>query len=71
MIKNNKLTILNGNTNKDKSGESTFMNRNGCSVIDYCLVSRPVVETDKLDFEIIESEQSCHFPIYLHLNRTY
>ena len=45
LIKHNQLTILNGRTLGDLSGQFTSIQRNGCSVIDYFAVSSTLRHT--------------------------
>lgn len=65
-INNNDLTIQNGNSQSDVDGELTFINRNGSSVIDLCLVSDSISNIIT-DFSVLTSSQSCHMPICLYL----
>jgi len=61
--------VMNGNSETDKTGHYTFSNKNGSSVIDLCLISKNL--TDNKTFEVLNNEESCHFPILLTLNRNY
>jgi hypothetical protein len=58
------LQVLNGSTYSDRCGEATYMNSNGCSVIDLCLVSRTKSDIFK-DFQVLNSLESDHFPVLL------
>lgn len=61
------LTVLNGTTASDSQGELTFVNQNGSSVIDICLVSRDIREKF-YDFKVLKNLESSHFPILLSLS---
>ncbi len=61
------LKILNGTTESDREGEVTFLNSNGTSVIDLCLVSRKESEKFK-NFEVLSSLESDHFPIVVTMS---
>jgi len=55
--------VINGNSPSDKEGELTFCNLNGSSLIDLCLASQNL--SDYTDLRVLESEESCHFPILI------
>jgi len=57
--------IINGYTGSDVEGEFTFCNTNGSSVIDLCIL--PSFMLKNVDFKVIESHESCHFPIQITL----
>jgi len=63
LTENTKYKILNGLAKSDPDGKYTFLNKNGCSVIDLCLVSNNI--EDKLDLEVLSSTGSSHFPLLL------
>lgn len=65
-LNNNNLIVLNGATESDSTGNFTFSNKNGCSVIDLCIVSENIHKY--LDFTVLESEGSSHFPILASIN---
>jgi hypothetical protein len=44
------------------NGEFTFVNKNGSSSIDLCLINNSF-QTDNLDFQVLDYESSCHFPM--------
>jgi retrotransposon-encoded endonuclease len=67
LVKQYNLIIMNGNSKKDKSGDFTFINRNGSSVIDVCLTNLNT-KLHKLNFSVGISDHSCHFPISLDIN---
>jgi hypothetical protein len=59
--------IVNGRYGKDAGkGEFTFLNENGCSTIDYFILSKKVIEIVS-DFEVLSHAESCHSPIYIEL----
>lgn len=66
IIQENNLSLLNGNGEHGTDGDFTFVNKNGSSVVDLCITSQSI--TDKKEFKVLSSEQSCHFPIMLKLN---
>jgi hypothetical protein len=52
LCQSHQMCILNGRTNGDSMGSYTYYGRNGCSTIDYCLVSEcliPCVEYFNVD----------------------
>jgi hypothetical protein len=61
------LSILNGCSQLDINGEFTFVNKNGSSSIHLCLINNSF-QTDNLDFQVLDYESSCHFPICLSVN---
>ena len=67
LVQNNQLTILNGRTLGDLSGNFTSIQWQGCSVIDYFAVSKHF--QDKILYLKIEdlTEYSDHKPLCLHL----
>ena len=59
--------IVNGRFGNDKGkGEFTFINANGCSTIDYFILSKKLIEYVK-NFEVLEHAYSSHLPICLEL----
>jgi exonuclease III len=55
--------IVNGRVGKCTGSDGfTFINQNGCSTIDYFIVSRNIFELIT-SFEIQSNTESCHFPI--------
>ena len=60
------LSFLNGATTSNSSGFVTFANKNGSSVIDYCLVSESLVSLVK-DFSVLSRVHLHDFPILLEL----
>jgi hypothetical protein len=69
LINIHNFSILNGCTKSDATGEFTFVNRNGSSCIDLCLIN--AVNNLDADFEVLGYEGSCHFPILFSLNHHY
>ena len=68
LIKNNQLTILNGRTLGDLTGNFTSIQKNGCSVIDYIAVSSNL-KCDIKYFKVLPfTEYSDHRPISTELN---
>ena len=60
-------TIVNGRFGKDaNNGHFTFINQNGCSVIDYFIVSNELISIIH-DFEILSYPDSTHLPVLLNL----
>jgi hypothetical protein len=57
------LIVLNGCTKSDQNGDLTFINKNGSSVIDLCIVSNSITAND-IDFRVLDDNGSCHFPIF-------
>jgi hypothetical protein len=55
--------VLNGASESDRHGNFTFMNKNGSSVIDLCIASQNLYE--HLDLEVLEAEESSHFPVLI------
>ncbi|UYV75898.1 hypothetical protein LAZ67_13001721 [Cordylochernes scorpioides] len=43
-LEDNLLVIINGRTKSDENGEYTYISERGCSVVDYCIVSHPLLE---------------------------
>lgn len=63
----NTLRIANGRLFKDQNvGDFTFVNHNGCSVIDYLLYTDNIVKSIN-DFGIETRSESSHLPIRVHL----
>ena len=61
-------SIINGRMGKDAGkGEYTFINQNGCSVIDYFVVSNELMHIIT-EFEILSYPDSSHMPICLEFN---
>jgi hypothetical protein len=67
IIRTYELSTLNGSTKSDPYGEFTFVNKNGSSCIDLCLINN-TFEHDDLDFSVLDYEGSCHFPTLLSIN---
>lgn len=66
LCKSTEMRIVNGRTHSDEEGQFTFMNANGSSVVDYCLVS--LNHWDKIaDMEIGNRMESCHFPVIMKI----
>jgi len=65
--KTNRCYIANGRFGKDANkGEFTFVNENGCSTIDYFILSKDLLSLIT-DFEVISEVESSHLPVYLKL----
>jgi len=62
------LCVLNGMTKSDSHGEYTFINKNGSSLIDLCMVSDNIVQNS--DLKVLDSCASSHFPIEFTLNNS-
>ena len=61
------LRIVNGRFGKDTGkGDYTFFSTNGCSVIDYFIVSKPIINIIS-NFQIISYPESSHMPVLLML----
>ena len=59
--------VLNGRFGKDSNvGEYTFINQNGCSVIDYFILSRSLINLIA-DFDVVSRPESCHLPLSMDL----
>jgi hypothetical protein len=56
--------IMNGSTEGDKYGETTFLNNNGASTIDIAISSAPAADSIQ-DFKVLNSPLSHHSPIEL------
>jgi hypothetical protein len=65
-LKTTDFIIMNGCSRSDKNGEFTFVNKNGSSCIDLCLVSKSVFGT--ADFKVLDFEGSCHFATLFSMN---
>jgi hypothetical protein len=65
-LSNSNMSVLNGATRSDPNGEYTFVNKNGSSVIDLCLISDKIPED--LDLKVLDDATSLHFPILLSLD---
>ncbi|CAL8135175.1 unnamed protein product [Orchesella dallaii] len=61
LLENHDMKIMNGYSPSDEQGHYTFCNKNGNSVIDLCLASNSLQE--ELDLKVLNSHESCHFPI--------
>ena len=63
--------IVNGRYGKDAGkGEFSFVSVNGCSTIDYFILSRKCLDLI-LGFEVMANVESSHFPVFLELGRKY
>ena len=61
--------IVNGRFGNDyKIGEVTFINKNGCSLIDYCIVSKALTNMVS-NFNVLNRPESCHLPILVELKQ--
>jgi len=49
-----------------ESEQYTFMNMNGCSVIDYLIISKSMLRLIT-NFAVLSNSKSCHFPISIAL----
>lgn len=58
--------ILNGRINGDETGELTFLNQRGASVIDYCCVPLDIINFINR-FTVLDENFSDHFPITFKL----
>jgi retrotransposon-encoded endonuclease len=67
-VEQNVISVLNRCSKSDSSGDLTFVNKNGCSVIDICLASNTI--QSELDLKVLNYDDSCHFPILLSINPT-
>lgn len=56
------MHITNGRFAGDEKGEFTFINQNGCSVIDYGVMSTELFSLVH-DFAVLTMDVGCHFPI--------
>jgi hypothetical protein len=65
-LSNSNMSVLNGATRSDQNGEYTFVNKNGSSVIDLCLISDNIQED--LDLKVLHDATSLHFPILFSLD---
>jgi hypothetical protein len=65
-LRNTDLFVLNGCNQGDRAGELTYTNFNGASVIDLCIVNS-VLEKRKIEFKVLNSSHSRHFPIELSI----
>ena len=62
--------IVNGRFGKDADkGEFTFVNENGCSTIDYFILSKELLGCIT-DFEVVNNVESSHLPVFLELKRS-
>ena len=63
------LCILNGTCNGDRHGGYTYISDNGCSVIDYFLMSRSLYANvfDECKLEVLERTECKHLPVRLTL----
>ncbi len=66
LLKNNNLMIANGRSISDNQGSPTFINRNGCSVVDY-VVTDPTTALKIVDFKVDNTAASDHQPITISL----
>ncbi len=62
LLKTSNLMITNGRTHSDTLGSPTFINRNGCSVVDY-VITDPSTALKILDFKVENAAVSDHQPI--------
>ena len=62
--------IINGRFGSDISnGDFTFINQNGCSVIDYFIMSSPLLNLIA-NFDIVTRPESCHLPVSMEFKST-
>ena len=59
-----KLKLLNGSRPSDKNGNYTYICSNGCSVIDYFIISHEI-ESKVIDLCITERFESKHMPVVI------
>jgi len=59
------MVISNGRFGPE-SEQYTFMNKNGCSVIDYLIISKSMFRLIN-NFAVLSNSESCHFPISIAL----
>jgi len=59
------MVIANGRFGPE-SEQYTFMNKNGCSVIDYLIISKSMFRLIN-NFAVLSNSESCHFPISIAL----
>ena len=64
------LCIINGTCNGDEYGKFTYISDNGCSVIDYFILSRSMYANvfDMCKLEVLERTECNHLPVRLTLN---
>ena len=68
LILNNRLTILNGRTLGDFMGAITCIRPNGCSVVDYFAISRPLCELINFMKVLPFTQYSDHKPLSLSMS---
>ena len=56
------IHILNGRTNGDPTGHLTFVTKNGCSLIDYFLISSDIF-CKQIDMWVEDEDMTQHFPV--------
>src|SRR5262249_55728887 len=63
----NNFCVLNGSSVSDEGGNFTFISHQGCSVVDYAVVTHEFSATFMHDFEVLSSPLSDHMPIQVSL----
>ncbi|MEW8544944.1 MAG: reverse transcriptase family protein [Candidatus Thiodiazotropha sp.] len=67
LCKSFSIHIVNGRLHNDTDGEITCTANDGCSVVDYFIVSTNLF-SDISDFEVGERSESVHFPLHCTFN---
>ena len=60
IIMNNQLTILNGRTLGDMTGNFTSVQKQGCSVVDYFAISQALKNDIKNDMKVLDIRERSH-----------
>jgi len=63
------MHVTNGRTSGDDNGEFTFIAAQGCSVIDYCIVSSDIFAYVQ-EFRVVSDPMSDHMPIQACITRS-
>ncbi|UYV63762.1 hypothetical protein LAZ67_2005540 [Cordylochernes scorpioides] len=66
-LDNNLLTIINGRTISDKTGNCTFISSRGSSVVDYFIISYSLLE-HVVDLKVDNSPYSDHLPLTINMS---
>ncbi|UYV60462.1 hypothetical protein LAZ67_1001205 [Cordylochernes scorpioides] len=66
-LDNNLLTIINGRTISDKTGNCTFISSRGSSVVDYFIVSYSLLE-HVVDLKVDNNPYSDHLPLTINMS---
>ncbi|UYV64409.1 hypothetical protein LAZ67_3000604 [Cordylochernes scorpioides] len=66
-LDNNLLTIINGRTISDKTGNCTFISSRGSSVVDYFIVSYSLLE-HVVDVKVDNNPYSDHLPLTINMS---